>query len=855
MGKIINDDRGGAEMRCSALVLVLIIGVLQGSCYQSTGYCESDAACAPGWACGPEDRCVPRGPVLSRVSPKIGRTNGGMTLTLEGENFPADATVTIDGKAATNVVTRSTTQITATVPAALGRQGLVPVVVASSSGKSPPSSRSDLFSYYSYKLAFAAQGYFDAGIYPYSVALGDLNRDGKQDLAVANEGSGDASVMLGNGDGSFQPAKTFGQGIGRSITILDADGDGNLDLAAVSRMGVSVFLGDGHGNFMNAMNYSTALGPIFVASSDMNADGRQDLVVVNYGANNVSLLLGKIDGTFAAAKNFSVGDAPRSVAIADVDRDGKLDLVVASSGSQTVSVLRGDGLGSFMSLLPPVDAKGNPQSVAIQDMNGDGKPDLIIGNYGSSDIGIRLGNSDGTFQNATAFKAGTYPSAVVPFDINRDGKPDLVVANAGSNDVSVLLGDGKGTFGAATNYRVGVGPYSIAIQDMNGDGRPDICVANAGDTNVSVLLGNGDGTFKIPNIVGNSPWGLASKDLDGDGLPDLVTANFMGNSVSVLKGNRDGSFQMAKTIPGLFNPRALVIMDVNRDTVPDLAVANHTAGTVSVLLGSPGANFSPPLPLKPLMQFRGPIAMASLDVNNDGNEDLAVANIYGTKEDDDGVLLLLSRGDGTFQDPKKIPASAAVAVALSDMDGDGQFDLVVAQLGRQAMPLMPAIPPSVNVLRGNGRGDFTFFTSVVLTGPNGMAIMDLNQDNHPDLVVTNFNGNGDVSVLLGKGDGTINSVKPYSTGVNGMNALPGAVAIGDVNGDGIPDLAVANDANANVSVLLGKGDGTFEPAVNFSVGPNPRSVLIKDFNGDGKPDIAVANSGESSVSVLFNLSQ
>jgi len=371
-------------------------------------------------------------------------------------------------------------------------------------------------------LNFApAVTYGSGGYYALSVAVADVNGDGKPDLLVANycgsdteSCSGTVGVLLGNGDGTFQPAVTYASG------------------------GVYAWS---------------------VVVADVNGDGRPDLVVANdcdigSSCNNgvVGVLLGNGDGTFQTAVTYASGGiAAHSVAVADVNGDGKPDLLVANfCGSSncdngSVGVLLGNGDGTFQPAMTYGSGLYNAVSVAVADVNGDGKPDLLVANYcGTSSscnnngmVGVLLGNGDGTFQTAVNYDSDgpfSYEDNLSVADVNGDGTPDLVVAHPGS--VGVLLGNGDGTFQTAVTYPSGGADYStVAVADVNGDGKPDLLVANfcgssssCNNGSVGVLLGNGDGTFQAAMTFGSGgyeAWAVAVADVNGDGKPDLLVAN------------------------------------------------------------------------------------------------------------------------------------------------------------------------------------------------------------------------------------------------------------------------------------------------------------------------------------------
>jgi hypothetical protein len=338
---------------------------------------------------------------------------------------------------------------------------------------------------------------------PYSVAVGDFRGIGKQDLVTANYccNTTTASVFLGNGDGTFQAAVNYGAGNSPDfVAVGDFNRDGKLDLVVANECGndptcqsggtVSVLLGNGDGTFQAAASSGVGTTPLWVAVGDFNHDGKPDLVTANFGSGNVSVLLGNGDGTFQTAVSYGAGGFdPDSVAVGDFNGDGKLDLAVANEASNNVGVLLGNGDGTFRAAVN-YSVGTDPISVAVGDLKGDGKLDLMVVNYTGNNVSVLLGNGDGTFQAAVNYPVGSYPQTAAVGNFNGDGKPDLAVANDITNNVSVLLGNGDGTFQAAMNYPVGYGPASVAVGDFNSDGKTDLVTANASGFTLSVLLNN-----------------------------------------------------------------------------------------------------------------------------------------------------------------------------------------------------------------------------------------------------------------------------------------------------------------------------------------------------------------------------
>jgi hypothetical protein len=342
---------------------------------------------------------------------------------------------------------------------------------------------------------------FPAGTAPAYIAMGDFNGDGRPDLAIANSGSNNLSVLLGTGNGGFSAASgsPFSVGYGpMSVGVGDFNRDGLADLAVANETsnGIIVLLGSGSGAFTATPQspFGTGMRPDAVAIADFNGDGNADLVVANWADNNVSVLLGNGNGGFTVAPGspYSIGDGPVSLAVGDFNGDGNADLALADATGNTVQILLGNGSGSFKPALIRFTAN-KPSSVVVGDFNGNGKADVAYTNSGSNNIAVLLGDGTGGFAPApgSPFAVGAQPSSVAVGDFNADGKPDLAVTNQGESDVTVLLGDGTGRFTpmSGSPFPAGTAPTSVVVGDFNGDGRADLAIASAGSNDVTVLLG------------------------------------------------------------------------------------------------------------------------------------------------------------------------------------------------------------------------------------------------------------------------------------------------------------------------------------------------------------------------------
>ena len=382
-----------------------------------------------------------------------------------------------------------------------------------------------------------------------SVAVGDLNGDGKPDLVVGSRSKGPtglygvANILLGVGDGTFQEKglyQTANAGVNANVALADVNGDGKLDMLASGcaykdcHTGVvTVRTGNGDGSFAGFSVFGTGgMTPSAPAVADFNSDGKLDLVVANCGSGcetgtgTVGVLLGNGDATFQTAVTYGTGGiGPRQVIVADVNGDGKPDLIILNTGQSSqncpygpgsVGVLLGKGDGTFKPAVAYGSGGDSGFSVAVGDVNGDGHLDILVANFYDSTsctagpLGVLLGNGDGTFQ--PVILDGEAFGELTLADVNGDGKLDIVQAGPSSGDAEVRLGNGDGTFQAPVLYGTGgLTGFGIAVADVNGDGRPDVMVTNAcfSSTNcshgsVAVLLNNtGPHSPTITSLVSN----------------------------------------------------------------------------------------------------------------------------------------------------------------------------------------------------------------------------------------------------------------------------------------------------------------------------------------------------------------
>jgi trimeric autotransporter adhesin len=563
-------------------------------------------------------------PTISAVSPMQGHP--GSTVTITGSNFnPSPANnIVYFGATRASITAASTISLTATVPAGAT---YMPVSVNNTALALTG------YSQYPFLPTYNNSAYipgtvnmngkvdFTTGTSPQSVAIGDLDGDGKADLAVANFNT--VSVFRNTSSSGAVTAASFAAKVDfstgtqpSSVAIGDLDGDGKADLAVANANAptVSVLRNTSSsgaitsGSFAARVDFTTGEGPVRVAMGDLDGDGKADLAVANYYSNTVSVFRntgssGAITaGSFAAKVDFTTGAQPHSVAIGDLDGDGKADLAVANATSSTVSVFRNtssSGVITAGSFAARVDfATGtNPLSVAIGDLDGDGKADLAVANTNSATVSVfrNTGSSGaitvGSFAAKADFATGTHPLVVSIGDLDGDGKADLVVVNNGSTSVSVFRNTSSsgaitsGSFAARVNFTTGSSPYSVAIGDLDGDGKADLAVANFGSSTVSVIRNSplspvtgatsvcAGETTTLSNSTSGGIWSSAA--------PDKATVD---SGTGVVTGVSAGTATISYSVTG---GTITVVVTVNQMPTTISGSLSVCIGTTTTLMSSP----------------------------------------------------------------------------------------------------------------------------------------------------------------------------------------------------------------------------------------------------------------------------
>lgn len=452
-------------------------------------------------------------PVINSFSPTSGPI--GTTVTITGNNFNSTPSnnIVFFGAVRATVNSAGTGFLVVVVPAGASFQPISVTV----NGLMAVATKPFIVTFTSAGIGFTTSSFATkndliAGRGPSCTASGDLDGDGRPDIIVVNDSSNTVSVFRNisiNDTISFAPKIDYATGdFPLSLAIDDLDGDGKQDLVVANGKSntVSIFrnISSGAGNISFAQKIDLVSGssPSCVVIRDFDGDGKQDIAAANNSSNTVSIFknISSVGSfLFIAKSDFLTGTSPNWITVGDLDNDGKADLAVVNGVStNAVSVLRNNSISGNISFVTKKDFDGGayPVGITIGDMDGDSRQDLIVARVGQPTMTILLNSSSGggniSFYTKSTYNVSSGSYAVTVNDLDGDGKPDIIVANSFLNSVSVLKnrsmqGSLSLSFSQPSVYSVGSNPWFITSVDMNGDGKPDIATANNKTANVSVL--------------------------------------------------------------------------------------------------------------------------------------------------------------------------------------------------------------------------------------------------------------------------------------------------------------------------------------------------------------------------------
>jgi hypothetical protein len=550
---------------------------------------------------------------------------------------------------------------------------------------------------------------------------------------------------------------------------------------------------------------------------------------------------------FYSGEKFAALAGQTGMVEADMDQDGIPDVVTVNAAGG-VSVYFGYGDGRLEARMLLTAAGAGARGVAVDDFNNDTRPDIALSLQDSHNVAVFLAEANGTFTARQDYPVGTAPGAVVSADLNNDGFKDILTANRTSNDVSVLMGLGEGLFAAEQRVGVGLQPVGLAAARLDADAALDLVTANGGSRDVSVLLGTGTGTFAAQTLLTTAEGliGVGVADINNDAVLDIVSVSDLpaaaAGEINIFIGAGSGAFSPALVRAVTADPAVYRLADFNGDNRADVLLGHAApSGEITVLLNDGAGGFGPEQDFTmtaadPLDALKKPFPVFDLlaaDLNNDGARDLTAlvdqAFTDGAPEQTLQVVL------GT---PAEIFVTARTAAvgpqpvsgSTADFNNDGSADIVTANQGSDDLSL----------LMGEGLGALAAEVRIALGFTPSTAVAgEFSGDSLADIVVTAPSG---AVILVGLGDGTFSPAALY-TG----SALETSAA--DIDGDGVTDAVTANYTANDVTVRLGRGDGTFGPPLRFAVGSGPRDVVVVDLNNDTRQDIVSVNE-DGTVSIL-----
>ncbi|MCU0546364.1 MAG: DUF4347 domain-containing protein [Oscillatoriaceae cyanobacterium Prado104] len=385
---------------------------------------------------------------------------------------------------------------------------------------------------------------------PRSVVVSDFNNDSSPDLAVANYGSNNISILLGNGTGSFSFATNYDVGSNPNSVVVGSFNNDTFPDLAVANYGsnnISILLGNGTGGFSSANNYDVGSNPSSIAVGDFNRDSLPDLAVANSNSYNISILPGDGAGSFGLATSYSMGENPGSLAVGDFNQDLFLDLAVGNTNLESgVSILLGNSMGSFSSVYSQLNdnsisyGQPSPNSVAVGDFNNDTFSDVAVAHPGfGSTVSIFLGNGFGGFSPTAIYNGGS-PTSVAVGNFNHDSFPDLATINSNSG-ISILLGNGTGSFSLASSYVQLSFAGSVAVGNFNNDAFTDLVTAGGSPNNVSILLGRPSVNFGAVNYT------VAENQMEPVGIPITLSGVPTEDVIIYIRGGSTAAGNVAAT--------------------------------------------------------------------------------------------------------------------------------------------------------------------------------------------------------------------------------------------------------------------------------------------------------------------
>ncbi len=629
------------------------------------------------------------------------------------------------------------------------------------------------------------------GTTAFSSALGDIDGDGDIDACTSHQN--DSSYLLVNdGSGKFEisPTASLLPSAG-AVQMADLDGDGDLDLFLARHLAqCEVWFNDGDGNFSNSGQLISGFASRrALALADLDSDGDMDAVIpANSSSHPTEVWLNNGNGVFFNSGQTLGMQFTPGCKVADVNGDGHLDIALANNGNNTLWLNNGSAI---FTLSPSIIGASSSFDISFADLDGDGDRDAFIANGMSGGLAneVWFNNGSGVFSNSGQALGMSYSFRVTLTDIDADGDIDAIVGNLNTEPTEVWRNNGSGVFTNSAAPLGQTGSIDIAIADLDGDGDQDYYLTKNGAPSEvwkRVPINQGgpikDSGQRLGGVVATS---CAALDFDDDGDADIAIGTSNG-IVQLLENDGGGDFRETGVLIHENNPQ------------------NNAVGAG--------------------------------DFNGDGHADLLVIN-NPTAPD----RLWLGDGNGQFTaTPQEIGISSGSAVAVHDIDGDGDLDAIVGNRTHFTTP------GQNQIYRNNGSGQFTILDQFGAGSTYAIAVGDLNGDNLPDVVAGNYYEPSTVWLRSGSNHFT-------TTGQNLGIGTTLAVELADVDEDGDLDLLQVN-GNAATQLWMNNGSGTFTASPQIFSGNYGSGAVFLDRDADGDLDLWLAQGslGEQADTVWTN---
>ena len=727
---------------------------------------------------------------------------------------------------------------------------------------------------------FARAITLDTGRDPVAVAVAFQSGDDRPDIITANAFDDTVSVIAENAQGVFQRQQTFAVGSRPySVAAADLTGDGEFDIVTANygSDNVSILLNNGDNSFLSQQSFATDLAPVQTIVADVNGDGRPDLITASDHDSAIGVLLGKGDGSFEpapAGSGVGLSDTPF---LADFTGSGIDGSVVLDRSGEIL--YRAGVAGAPGTFAPPVVLNpgrparaiavlkvGSDYAVAADDAHFD--PTLSTTQFIFT-VSIYNVSAGGQVSRRTAFATTALPTSLIAAQLTGNGLDDLIAANALDNSVTIALQTSTGQFAAPITVAAGVAPSDIAVADLSGGALPDIIVTDQSSGDLTVLLNTpvhtfsqtlrfraGTGLYGLDAAGGSTTVSsfaetvsLVAGDFTGSGDDEVVVVNQDAHSFTLLTGDGNGGFAnpagslTTLTSDGLSlneRPGAIVAGDFNRDGNLDLAVLMEDTGEIWIYSGSGNGTFRHTFSIPVGDEATG---LSLVKGDGPGLLDLLVGNGYGD------VLVLDGKGDGTFQ----IQGSRVSLSVVPNLLGPGQAGVLVGNQQNNRVTIQAPTGNGTEYTPVQTLGATSSSAEALAPGDVQWAYLDKGAT-LPDAIVVSTGSN---AVVVYRTLSITNGVPTFAPAPETyfVGTAPVGLTVTNLNGDGIPDMLIADQGSNDVSVLFGsynaQGDwvGFAGPRLK-SAGDGPIAVTVQNSSGNGLPDLAVFNGGSGTVTEL-----